>query len=112
MAERYTQGHYTSNVEAHTARNAVHILSPSIYRNILKPLGKQLGFFIAYSKLDSTILDVGCGPGTITSSLTILIPSGHCTGTDSSTAVIEKAREQQSLPSNCSDGICVWLRTY
>lgn len=39
------------------------------------------------------ILDVGCGPGTITADLAALLPQGQVVGIDSSAEVLEKARD-------------------
>jgi SAM-dependent methyltransferase len=41
---------------------------------------------------DAKILDVGCGPGTITADLADRVPQGHVTGIDAGQAVIEQAR--------------------
>ena len=38
------------------------------------------------------ILDVGCGPGTITADLAALVPDGHVVGLDAAPEVLDKAR--------------------
>ena len=57
---------------------------------------------LVQSKPESKILDAGCGPGTITSSMAALIPTSLVVGVDFSESVIEKARAQSNLPPNCS----------
>jgi SAM-dependent methyltransferase len=39
------------------------------------------------------VLDIGCGPGTITTDLAALMPRGHVTGLDRAPEVLAKARE-------------------
>lgn len=49
-----------------------------------------------------SILDVGCGPGSISSTLAALVPQGSVIGIDSSETTLEIARSQHSLPANCT----------
>jgi SAM-dependent methyltransferase len=49
---------------------------------------------LAEAKPDLKLLDVGCGPGSITNSLSFYLPEGHVTGIDYSEAMLEKARQQ------------------
>ncbi|PWN49472.1 UbiE/COQ5 family methyltransferase [Violaceomyces palustris] len=81
----YTQGHGPSVLAAHAARTAV--TSCSYLLPLLKP--------------DFSILDVGCGPGTITSSLASYVPLGSIIGIDTSKAVIDSACSRSPLPANC-----------
>ena len=53
-------------------------------------------FLLAHLHTGDDVLDVGCGPGTITVDLARIVAPGHVIGIDRSTDVIEKARE--SLP--------------
>lgn len=72
----YTHGHDKSVLRSHTwrtAENSAAYLLPS-----LKP--------------DMKILDIGCGPGTITVDLATHVPLGHVTGLDASDDVLDKAR--------------------
>lgn len=47
---------------------------------------------VAANKPDLRILDVGCGPGSITVSLAPYIPSGHIVAVDLSETVLAKVR--------------------
>ncbi|MFJ4718668.1 methyltransferase domain-containing protein [Streptomyces luteogriseus] len=72
----YTHGHHESVLRSHTwrtAANSAAYLLPS-----LKPHMK--------------ILDIGCGPGTITADLAALVPDGHVTGVDRAPEILEQAR--------------------
>jgi trans-aconitate 2-methyltransferase len=42
---------------------------------------------------DETVLDAGCGSGRVTKLLLERLPRGHVIGVDSSTSMIEQARE-------------------
>jgi len=75
--DRYSHGHHESVLRSHkwrTAENSAAFLLPK-----LTP--------------DKTLLDVGCGPGTVTIDLARVLSSGHVTGIDISKEVIEIARE-------------------
>ncbi|MFI9748954.1 class I SAM-dependent methyltransferase [Streptomyces collinus] len=72
----YTHGHHESVLRSHTwrtAANSAAYLLPS-----LKPHMK--------------ILDIGCGPGTITADLAGLVPDGQVTGVDRAPEILEQAR--------------------
>lgn len=81
----YPAGHHESVLRSHlsrTAQNSAQHLIPH-----LKP--------------GMTILDVGCGPGTITTSLGALVgPSGSVIGLDPSAEVVEQARKANSECDN------------
>ena len=51
------------------------------------------GFIIPHLKPNSRVLDVGCGPGTITSGFCKYVPDGFVTGIDISEEVLELARQ-------------------
>ncbi|KAI0946712.1 hypothetical protein AcW1_010103 [Taiwanofungus camphoratus] len=73
----YMQGHQESVLRSHkwrTAANSAAYLLP-----VLKP--------------DMHILDVGCGPGTITADFAALVPQGQVIGLESAPEVLEQARE-------------------
>jgi SAM-dependent methyltransferase len=73
----YTHGHHESVLRSHrwrTAANSAAYLLPE-----LKP--------------HMRILDVGCGPGTITADLAERVPRGHVTGVDTAPGIVEQARE-------------------
>lgn len=59
-------------------------------------------YFLPHLKPHHHILDAGCGPGSITSSLAPLVPNGSIIGIDSSASSIEKARGTPDLPANCT----------
>ena len=77
MAAQYTHGHHPSVLRSHTwrtAANSAAYLLPSI-------------------KPHMHILDVGCGPGTITLDFAALVPEGRVIGIDQSAGVLEQASE-------------------
>ena len=77
----YIHGHHESVLRSHswrTAENSVAYLLPA-----LEP--------------DHEILDIGCGPGTISADLAALVPDGHVTAVDYAPAIVERAaREAES----------------
>ncbi|MFF7334318.1 methyltransferase domain-containing protein [Streptomyces sp. NPDC008150] len=72
----YTHGHHESVLRSHTWRTAAN--SAAYLLGSLKP--------------HMRILDIGCGPGTITTDLAELVPDGHVTGVDNAAEVLERAR--------------------
>ena len=77
MPEVYTHGHHESVLRSHkwrTAENSAAYLLPHLAQ-------------------DAKVLDVGCGPGTITADLADRVPEGHVTGIDSAQVIIDQARE-------------------
>ncbi|MFH8988325.1 methyltransferase domain-containing protein [Streptomyces sp. NPDC017940] len=72
----YTHGHHESVLRSHTWRTAAN--SAAHLLDALEP--------------HHHILDVGCGPGTITADLAALVPQGHVTGIDRAPGVLEQAR--------------------
>lgn len=75
--DRYTHGHHESVLRSHTWRTAQNSAS----------------FLLSHLSSGDTLLDVGCGPGTITMDLAELVAPGHVIGIDRSNEVIERARE-------------------
>ncbi|MFJ3641626.1 class I SAM-dependent methyltransferase [Streptomyces sp. NPDC090108] len=73
----YTHGHHESVLRSHTWRTAAN--SAAYLLGSLRPHMK--------------ILDIGCGPGTITADLAELVPEGHVTGVDHAPGILERARE-------------------
>ena len=76
MPDVYTHGHHESVLRSHrwrTAENSAAYLLPH-----LTPRAR--------------ILDIGCGPGTITVDLADRVPRGHVTGIDAAPDIIEQAR--------------------
>ena len=72
----YTHGHHESVLRSHTWRTAAN--SAAYLLGSLKPHMK--------------ILDVGCGPATITADLAALVPEGHVTGVDRAEGILDRAR--------------------
>ncbi|MFE0171019.1 class I SAM-dependent methyltransferase [Streptomyces sp. NPDC059002] len=72
----YTHGHHESVLRSHTWRTAAN--SAAYLVGSLKPHMK--------------VLDIGCGPGTITADLAALVPDGHVTGVDHAPGILDTAR--------------------
>jgi len=72
----YTHGHHESVLRSHTWRTAAN----------------SAAYLIGSLKPHMKILDIGCGPGTITADLAELVPDGHVTGVDRAPGVLEQAR--------------------
>ncbi|MFE8011816.1 class I SAM-dependent methyltransferase [Streptomyces antibioticus] len=72
----YTHGHHESVLRSHTWRTAAN--SAAYLLGSLEP--------------HQRILDIGCGPGTITADLAALVPDGHVTGVDHAAGVLDQAR--------------------
>ncbi|MDW6058954.1 methyltransferase domain-containing protein [Streptomyces sp. FXJ1.4098] len=72
----YTHGHHESVLRSHTWRTAAN--SAAYLTGLLKP--------------HMRILDIGCGPGTITADLAELVPQGEVIGVDTAPGVLEQAR--------------------
>ncbi|MET9254681.1 class I SAM-dependent methyltransferase [Streptomyces sp. NPDC048182] len=72
----YTHGHHESVLRSHTWRTAAN----------------SAGYLLGALKPHMRILDIGCGPGTITADLAALVPDGHVTGADRAADVLEQAR--------------------
>ncbi|MFD7458164.1 MULTISPECIES: class I SAM-dependent methyltransferase [unclassified Streptomyces] len=72
----YTHGHHESVLRSHTWRTAAN--SAAYLLGSLKP--------------HMRVLDIGCGPGTITADLAELVPDGHVTGVDTAPGVLDQAR--------------------
>ena len=81
----YKQGHTAATQIRHSSRNAENTCQ--YFTHLLKP--------------DMQILDVGCGPGSISASLARLIPEGKLIGIDQSEKTLQNARSQNDLPINC-----------
>jgi SAM-dependent methyltransferase len=71
----YTHGHHESVLRSHTWRTAEN----------------SAAFLLPYLHAGQSLLDVGCGPGTITTDLARLVAPGPVVGIDASAEVIEQA---------------------
>ncbi len=74
--DQYTHGHHESVLRSHQWRTAQN----------------SAGFLLVHLKPGDDVLDVGCGPGTISASLARLVDPGHVRGIDISSDVIDIAR--------------------
>lgn len=72
----YTHGHHESVLRSHTWRTAAN----------------SAGHLLGELRTGDHILDIGCGPGTITADLAAYVPQGRVTGVDSAPDVLERAR--------------------
>jgi SAM-dependent methyltransferase len=77
MPETYTHGHHESVLRSHTWRTAEN----------------SAAYLLPHLKPHMRILDVGCGPGTITQGLADRVPRGHVTGIDTAPEIVEQARQ-------------------
>lgn len=77
MSTVYIGGHQPSVLKSHTWRTAEN----------------SAGYLLPYLRPNMHLLDVGCGPGTITLDLALRLPQGHVSGIDPSDSVIAQARE-------------------
>lgn len=73
--DRYTHGHHESVLRSHTWRTAEN----------------SAGFLLAQLHVGADVLDVGCGPGTITADLAALVVPGMVTGLDRAAEIVASA---------------------
>jgi ubiquinone/menaquinone biosynthesis C-methylase UbiE len=76
-AATYTHGHHPSVLRSHSWRTALN----------------SAAYLLPHLKPDMSILDIGCGPGTITVDLASYVPQGHITGLERVGTVLTQARE-------------------
>ncbi|KAF8331204.1 putative ubiE/COQ5 methyltransferase [Amanita rubescens] len=76
----YTTDHSSSVLRTHGWRTAAN----------------SAGYLIPHIKQNMTILDIGCGPGSITIDLARLVPQGHVTGIEYVLDPLEQARSLAS----------------
>ncbi|MEV4458170.1 methyltransferase domain-containing protein [Microbispora sp. NPDC049633] len=74
----YTHGHHESVLRSHRWRTAAN----------------SAAYLLGELKPHMRILDVGCGPGTITADLAERVPQGEVIGVDSEPGVLEQARRE------------------
>lgn len=72
----YTHGHHESVLRSHTWRTAAN----------------SAAYLVGSVKPHMRILDIGCGPGTITADLAALVPDGRVTGVDHAPGILDRAR--------------------
>ena len=78
MAETYLHGHHDSVLRSHRWRTAEN----------------SAGYLLARLPTGAQVLDVGCGPGTITADLAARVPGGQVTGIDAAPDVLVEARQE------------------
>jgi SAM-dependent methyltransferase len=74
----YTHGHHESVLRSHQWRTAQN----------------SAGYLLAHLTRGMDLLDVGCGPGTITADLAALVSPGRVTAVDTTDAALEPARAE------------------
>jgi ubiquinone/menaquinone biosynthesis C-methylase UbiE len=77
QSSTYSQGHHVVTTASHLNRTAEH----------------EAAFLLPYIKPHHRILDIGCGPGSITTGFAKYVPSGSVTGIDLAPEVLTQARE-------------------
>lgn len=76
----YTHGHHESVLRSHSWRTATN----------------SAGYLLSSLQPHMHILDVGCGPGTITIDFATLVPQGQVTGLEPTPGILEQARANAS----------------
>ena len=83
-ADRYTHGHHESVLRSHRWRTVEN----------------SAAFAMPYLRDGISLLDVGCGPGTITADLASRIPAGEVVGVDLPSDVIDAAQREFGATAN------------
>jgi SAM-dependent methyltransferase len=73
----YTHGHHESVLRSHTWRTAEN----------------SAAYLLPHLRAGQSLLDVGCGPGTITTDLALLVAPGETVGLDAAADVVAQAQE-------------------
>jgi ubiquinone/menaquinone biosynthesis C-methylase UbiE len=79
-SETYLHGHHDSVLRSHRWRTAEN----------------SAGYLLDRLLPEARVLDVGCGPGTITADLAARVPSGEVVGIDAAVDVLSEARAEAS----------------
>ncbi|MDA8357151.1 MAG: methyltransferase domain-containing protein [Actinomycetota bacterium] len=82
MTDVYTHGHQEPVLRAHEWRDA----------------GNSAGYLLASLRPGMSLLDVGCGPGTITADLAGRVAPGTTVGIDAAPSVLDRARTAVGAP--------------
>ncbi|MCU1398657.1 MAG: hypothetical protein JWN62_1766 [Acidimicrobiales bacterium] len=78
MPEQYTHGHHAAVLRSHSWRTVAN----------------SAAYLIGHLTPGSNVLDVGCGPGTITTDIAVRVAPGDVVGMDASADVVAHAEEQ------------------
>lgn len=81
---RYTHGHHDSVLQSHRWRT----------------VDNSAAYLVPWLEPGRSLLDVGCGPGTITVDLGRRLSPGTVLGIDPASGVIDEARSQPDIPAN------------
>jgi ubiquinone/menaquinone biosynthesis C-methylase UbiE len=84
----YTHGHHESVLRSHTWRTAEN----------------SAGYLIAHLRPGIDLLDLGCGPGTITIDLAARVAPGRVVGIDASADVVGRAAKSSDGPTHFAVG--------
>ncbi len=71
---RYTHGHHESVLRSHSWRTAEN----------------SAGYLLAHLQPGQSLLDIGCGPGTITVDLARRLSPGRVVGVDAAAGIVER----------------------
>ncbi|WP_030158137.1 class I SAM-dependent methyltransferase [Glycomyces sp. NRRL B-16210] len=74
----YIHGHHESVLRSHTWRTAEN----------------SAAYLLPELKAEDRVLDIGCGPGTISADLAALAPEGHVTAVDYAPGIVEQAAKE------------------
>src|SRR5215471_12089582 len=77
-SDTYLHGHHDSVLRSHRWRTAEN----------------SAGYLLPRLRPDARVLDVGCGPGTITADLAARVPDGEVIGIDAARDVLAQARQE------------------
>src|SRR5437763_13733007 len=80
----YTHGHHESVLRSHKWRT----------------VDNSAAYLVPHLIVGASVLDVGCGPGTITADIGRRVAPGRVVGIDTSAAVIEDARREAGGGAN------------
>lgn len=78
----YTHGHHPAVLRSHSSRT----------------VDNSARYLVPHLRPGSSVLDVGCGPGTITADLAARVHPGHVVGVDRSSDIIDRARRTDFGP--------------
>lgn len=84
MSSRYTHGHHESVLRSHLWRTAQN----------------SAAYLLPHLDTGARVLDVGCGPGTITTDFARIVAPGEVVGLDSASEVVDRATATTDLPGN------------
>jgi len=88
MGERYTHGHHASVLRSHTWRTAEN----------------SAAYLLPHLRPGLELLDVGCGPGTITRDLARRVAPGRVVGIDAAPEVVRRAAADAADPGGARHG--------